>query len=49
MNVQLWNSDQDTSGRDSLGPSVKFVIPTVVDGRVYVGAQGVVVVYGLLN
>jgi hypothetical protein len=49
LNVQLWNSNQAANGRDSLGLGVKFVVPTVVDGRVYVGTQAAVVVYGLLN
>jgi hypothetical protein len=49
LNIQLWNSNQDLNGRDTLGPGVKFVVPTVVDGNVYVGAQSAVVVFGLLN
>ena len=30
-----------------LGPSVRFTMPTVADGRVYIGARRVVYVYGL--
>jgi hypothetical protein len=48
LNAELWNSNQAANARDSLGPGVKFVVPTVVDGRVYVGAQSSVVVFGLL-
>ncbi|MDR3691879.1 MAG: PA14 domain-containing protein [Fimbriimonas sp.] len=37
----------DTSGRDILGPAVKFAVPTVADGRVFVGVDGSVGVFGL--
>jgi hypothetical protein len=45
---ELFTSNQAAGGRDALGSSVKFSVPTVVEGKVFVGTQKAVVVYGLL-
>jgi hypothetical protein len=44
---ELYNSEQN-AGRDRLGLALRFNIPTVVNGHVYVGTKHEVDVYGLL-
>jgi hypothetical protein len=44
---ELWHSEQNNA-RDRVGQTLRFTIPTVVNGRVYVDAKRKVDVYGLL-
>jgi len=43
---ELYNTEQ-APARDRVGKTLRFTIPTVVNGRVYVPAKGEIDVYGL--
>lgn len=44
---ELYSSDKNPS-RDQAGDALRFTIPTVANGRVYVGVKKAVAVYALL-
>src|SRR5271165_3485088 len=44
----LYSSEQNVS-RDNPGNSVKFIVPTVVNGKVYAGSESQLSVFGLLS
>lgn len=46
VSTRLYGSDENP-GRDNPGPAVKFTIPTVANGKVYIGSQYQVSVFGL--
>ena len=46
---ELYNSNQATAGRDQFGAGNKFMTPTIVNGKVFVGTPTGVAVFGLLH
>jgi hypothetical protein len=46
--IELYNSEMNQA-RDSTGPLMKFSVPTIANGRVYVGTGDSLVVFGLQN
>jgi hypothetical protein len=45
----LYTSDQASNGRDTVPPLAHFATPIAADGKVFIGTQNSLVVYGLLN
>ena len=46
---ELYNSSQAANNRDQFGAGNKFITPTIADGKVFVGTQKSVAVFGLLQ
>jgi len=46
--TELYNSSQAAGNRDKLANGTKFALPTVADGKVFVGSSNSVSVFGLL-
>ena len=48
LTTELYNSSQAAGNRDRLATGTKFAVPTVADGKVFVGNSNSVSVFGLL-
>ena len=45
---ELYNSNQAANSRDAFGNGNKFITPLIVNGKVYIGTQTGVAIFGLL-
>ena len=48
LSKKLWDSSQAGGNRDQAGDAVKFMVPTVANGKVYISTRTELDVYGLL-
>lgn len=48
LSKQLWSSDQAADQADAVGSDNKYMVPTIADGRVFVGTTDSVAEFGLL-
>jgi hypothetical protein len=49
LSQELYNTTQAPSGRDNFGAGNKFMVPTIANGKVYVGTPNGVAAFGLLT
>jgi len=49
LSQELYNTSQAAGGRDEFGAGNKFMVPTIANGKVYVGTPNGVVAFGLLG
>ena len=49
LGTEFYNSNQAANGRDHFGAGNKFIAPTIANGKVYVGTQNSVGIFGFVR
>ena len=49
LSTEIYSSPADATSPNAAGPAVKFTVPTVANGKVYVGTQTSLDVFGYLH
>jgi hypothetical protein len=49
LTKELYDSNQASGSRDHFGPGNKYITPMIVNGKVYVGTQTGVAIFGPLK
>lgn len=49
LSTELYNSNQAASSRDHFGVGNKFIVPTIANGKVYVGTTNSVAIFGWIR
>jgi len=49
LSTELYNTSQAPNGRDNFGAGNKYMVPTIANGKVYVGTPNGVAAFGLLG
>ena len=49
LGIELYNSNQAANSRDQFGTGNKFIVPTIANGKVYVGTTNSVGIFGFVR
>ena len=49
LDVELYNTNQAANARDHFGAGNKYIVPTIVNGKVYVGTTNSVGIFGFVR
>lgn len=49
LSTEFYNSNQAANGRDQFGAGNKFITPTIANGKVYIGTQNSVGIFGAVR
>ena len=49
LSTELYNTNQAANARDQFGAGNKFIVPTIANGKVYVGTQNSIGIFGFVR